>query len=280
MAKVMTIREAIKTVLKDNNEGLTCAQIYQLIVDKKLYKFGAKNPQGVVNIELRRHCEGIDFPSAYKVKDFYIHHTCDRENYYSLLKESSYDYNGNPSNHSNDDPETEEMLPEEKMVDAYKLYIDDFKAMLIDRIRNCHPSFFEKLVVDILLAMGYGFDKTAGQVIGKSHDGGIDGIISEDKLGLSLIYVQAKRNDKGNNIGRPLIQGFIGAMQKAEKGVFITTSQFTKEAIDFANAETRKHVRLIDGDTLVDLIVKYGIGLELVREFPIYRIDNDYYSEI
>ena len=280
MAKKMTIREAIKCVLKDISEGMTYEQIYNQIVDRKLYEFGAKYPQGVVNIELRRHCEGLDFPSAYKVKDFYIHHTSNGENYYALLIESTYDYNGSLSIDTKyNDTQMAELLPEEKMVDAYNLYIDDFKKNLIDLVKNCHPSFFEKMVVDLLLAMGYGFDKSAGQVVGKSHDGGIDGIISEDKLGLSLIYVQAKRNDAGNNIGRPLVQAFIGAMQKAEKGVFITTSKFTKDAIDFANAETRKHIRLIDGDTLVNLLVKYRIGLEIVSDFSIYRIDRDYYSD-
>lgn len=128
--------------------------------------------------------------------------------------------------------------------------------------------------------MGYGCDDKSGQVIGKSHDGGIDGIISEDKLGLNLIYIQAKRYNEGNSVGRPEIQRFIGAMQKAEKGVFITTSKFTKEALDFANAESRKHIRLIDGDSLVELMIKHNVGLERIKEYIVYKIDEDYFADI
>lgn len=128
--------------------------------------------------------------------------------------------------------------------------------------------------MDLLLAMGYGCDDKSGQVIGKSHDGGIDGIISEDKLGLNLIYIQAKRYNEGNSVGRPEIQRFIGAMQKAEKGVFITTSKFTKEALDFANAESRKHIRLIDGDSLVELMIKHSVGLERIKEYIVYKIER------
>ena len=117
--------------------------------------------------------------------------------------------------------------------------------------------------------MGYGCDDNSGQVIGKSHDGGIDGIISEDKLGLNLIYIQAKRYNEGNNVGRPEIQRFIGAMQRAEKGVFITTYKFTKEAIEFANAENRKHIRLIDGNSLVELMIKHSVGLEEIKEYVV-----------
>ncbi len=165
------------------------------------------------------------------------------------------------------------------MVQAYKHYLADLKRSLIDIVRGCHPNFFEKMVVDLLLAMGYGCDDKSGQVIGKSHDGGIDGIISEDKLGLNLIYIQAKRYNEENNVGRPEIQRFIGAMQRAEKGVFITTSHFTKEALSFANAETRKHIRLIDGESLVDLMIKHRVGLETIKEYIVYRVNEDYFKD-
>ena len=174
----------------------------------------------------------------------------------------------------------DELLPEEKMVQAYHGYLGNLKHSLLEKVRECHPSFFEKLVVDLLLAMGYGCDDKSGQIIGKSHDGGIDGIISEDKLGLNLIYIQAKRYNGGNSVGRPEIQRFIGAMQKAEKGVFITTSKFTKEALDFANAESRKHIRLIDGDVLVELMIKHSVGLERIKEYIVFKIDEDYFADI
>ena len=128
--------------------------------------------------------------------------------------------------------------------------------------------------------MGYGCDDKSGQIIEKSHDGGIDGIITEDKLGLNLIYIQVKRYSEGNNVGRPEIQRFIGAMQKAEKGVFITTSKFTKEALEFANAEIRKHIRLVDGDSLVELMIKHSVGLERIKKYVVFKINEDFFRDI
>ena len=283
--KKRTICDAIKEVLKDEKDGLTYLEIHSRIEDRKLYEFGAKYPQAVVHGEIRRHCEDLEFPSASPVKFFKIIRTDRNTNYYGLVD----DQNPSPiKGKDSDEPGNlqyvldieDELLPEEKMVQAYHRYVGDLKHSLLEKVRECHPSFFEKLVVDLLLAMGYGCDDKSGQVIGKSHDGGIDGIISEDKLGLNLIYIQAKRYNEGNSVGRPEIQRFIGAMQKAEKGVFITTSKFTKEALDFANAESRKHIRLIDGDSLVELMIKHSVGLERIKEYIVYKIDEDYFADI
>ena len=221
--KKRTICDAIKEVLKDEKDGLTYLEIHSRIEDRKLYEFGAKSPQAVVHGEIRRHCEDLEFPSASPVKFFKIIRTDRNTNYYGLVD----DQNPSPiKGKDSDEPGNlqyvldieDELLPEEKMVQAYQRYVGDLKHSLLEKVRECHPSFFEKLVVDLLLAMGYGCDDKSGQVIGKSHDGGIDGIISEDKLGLNLIYIQAKRYNEGNSVGRPEIQRFIGAMQKAEKG--------------------------------------------------------------
>lgn len=283
--KKKTICDAIKEVLKDEKDGLTYLEIHSQIEEKKLYEFGAKSPQAVVHSEIRRHCEDLEFPSASPVKFFKIIRTDRNTNYYGLVD----DMNPSPiKDKDSDEPGNlqyvldieDELLPEEKMVQAYHRYLGDLKHSLLEKVRECHPSFFEKLVVDLLLAMGYGCDDKSGQVIGKSHDGGIDGIISEDKLGLNLIYIQAKRYNEENSVGRPEIQRFIGAMQKAEKGVFITTSKFTKEALDFANAESRKHIRLIDGDSLVELMIKHSVGLERIKEYIVYKIDEDYFADI
>lgn len=283
--KKKTICDAIKEVLKDEKDGLTYLEIHSQIEEKKLYEFGAKSSQAVVHGEIRRHCEDLEFPSASPVKFFKIIRTDRNTNYYGLVD----DMNPSPiKDKDSDEPGNlqyvldieDELLPEEKMVQAYHRYLGDLKHSLLEKVRECHPSFFEKLVVDLLLAMGYGCDDKSGQVIGKSHDGGIDGIISEDKLGLNLIYIQAKRYNEGNSVGRPEIQRFIGAMQKAEKGVFITTSKFTKEALDFANAESRKHIRLIDGDSLVELMIKHSVGLERIKEYIVYKIDEDYFADI
>ena len=283
--KKRTICDAIKEVLKDEKQGLTYLEIYSRIEERKLYEFSAKSPQAVVHSGIRRHCEDLEFPSASPVKFFRIIRTDRNTNYYGLVDDM------NPSSikdKDSDEPRNlqyvldieDELLPEEKMVQAYHGYSGNLKHSLLEKVRECHPSFFEKLVVDLLLAMGYGCDDKSGQIIGKSHDGGIDGIISEDKLGLNLIYIQAKRYNGGNSVGRPEIQRFIGAMQKAEKGVFITTSKFTKEALDFANAESRKHIRLIDGDVLVELMIKHSVGLERIKEYIVFKIDEDYFADI
>ena len=282
--KKRTICDAIKEVLKDEENGLTYREIYQRIVNRQLYEFGAQSPESVVHGEIRRHCKDLYFPSASVVKFFKIAHTENRTNYYALTDDlDAKSVKGIDSEESGNlkyvlDIE-DELLPEEKMVQAYQIYLGDLKHSLIEKVRECHPSFFEKLVVDLLLEMGYGCDDKSGRVIGKSHDGGIDGVISEDKQGLTLIYIQAKRYNEGNNVGRPEIQRIIGAMQKAEKGVFITTSKFTKEALEFANAESRKHIRLIDGDSLVELMIKHGVGLERIKEYVVYKINEDYFAD-
>lgn len=281
--KKRTICDAIKEVLKDEKQGLSYKEIYRIIEERKLYEFAAKSPQGVVHWEIRRHCADLVFPNASPVKYFKTARIENNTYYYVLATDSD----ANPPHNSEESSGInyvldieDELLPEEKMVQAYSRYLSDLKHSLLEKVRECHPSFFEKLVVDLLLAMGYGCDDQSGQVIGKSHDGGIDGIISEDKLGLNLIYIQAKRYNEDNNVGRPEIQRFIGAMQKAEKGVFITTSKFTKEALDFANAENRKHIRLIDGDSLVELMIKHSVGLERIKEYIVFKIDEDYFADI
>ena len=149
---------------------------------------------------------------------------------------------------------------------------------LINRIKQCSPSFFEKLVIDLLVKMGYGGSKQeAAQVIGKSGDEGIDGIIKEDKLGLDVIYVQAKRWE--NVVGRPEIQKFVGALagQKANKGIFITTSYFTKDAEEYAKGLSTKLI-LIDGEKLTDLMIEYNVGVSIIDTIQIKKIDSDYFN--
>lgn len=284
MERTRTIFEAIKLVLKNAPKGMTYKQIYQKIVEEGLYEFGAKSPESVVRNEIRRHCVDTDFPSSSPVKAFKIDHEENRQCYYVLLPEEAGVVTPLEGTKKKEaikyvmDIE-DELLPEEKMVQAYNHYLRDLKCSLITKVRECHPSFFEKMVVDLLLSMGYGYDENSGKVTRNSHDGGIDGIISEDKLGLNLIYIQAKRYNEGNSVGRPEVQRFIGAMQRAEKGVFITTSWFTNEAISFANAETRKHIKLIDGETLVDLMIKHSVGLEKIKEYVVYKVNEDYFSD-
>ncbi len=152
---------------------------------------------------------------------------------------------------------------------------------LLERIRQCPPAFFERLVVELLVRMGYGGSLTdAGRAIGRTGDEGIDGIIKEDKLGLDVIYIQAKRWKENNSISRPDIQQFAGALQgqQATKGIFITTSSFTKEALSFVTKIGSKIV-LIDGNLLAQLMIDHNVGVSIAGSYEIKRIDSDYFTE-
>lgn len=126
--------------------------------------------------------------------------------------------------------------------------------------------------------MGYGYDASSGIVVGGSHDGGIDGIISEDKLGLDLIYLQAKRYALKNSVGRKDLQAFVGAMQNVQKGVFITTSTFSNEARKYAEQQQQKNLKLIDGEMLNALMIKYEVGITTEDSIKIYRVDSSYFE--
>ena len=174
--------------------------------------------------------------------------------------------------------EQEDELPEETVERTISDYNKKIKAQLLTKIMNNNPAFFEQLVVTLLLKMGYGYDKNSGLVVGGAHDGGIDGIISEDKLGLDQIYIQAKRYARDNTVGRKELQAFIGAMQGVEKGVFFTTSSFTSEGKAFINTIQGKHVRLIDGEMLLDFMLKYEVGVKSLKDYRILKIDDEYFT--
>ncbi len=171
--------------------------------------------------------------------------------------------------------------PEELIETAFHDFQKSLAEELLDKIRNVSPSFFEKLVVALLVKMGYGGSiKDAGQAIGRTGDEGIDGIIKEDKLGLDVIYIQAKRWKENNVIGRPEIQKFVGALagQGAKKGVFITASSFTKEALDYKPMNDTK-VILIDGMKLANLMIEYNLGVAQMHCYELKKLDNDYFDE-
>lgn len=272
----MRIVDALVEVLKDN-KSLTYKEAYKKIVERDLYRFGAKDPEAAVNAKLRCHCVGLDFPGASPVKYFKIAGKKGKRNLYALAEETNISETNN-ENEIRENESDEDSLPEEKIDLTYLFYKSRLKREILDHIIDCHPSFFERLVVNLLLEMGYGSDELSGRVIGKSHDGGIDGVIYEDKLGLSKIYIQAKRNDAGNTIGRPLLQAFVGAMQDVQKGVFITTSTFTKEARSYAEKQQQKSLKLIDGDLLAELMIKYGIGLEKIQTYTVYKVNEDFFE--
>ncbi len=150
---------------------------------------------------------------------------------------------------------------------------------LLDTIKRCSPSFFERLVIDLLVKIGYGGSREdAGKAIGKSGDEGIDGIINEDKLGLDIIYVQAKKWE--NTVSRPEIQKFAGALQgqRAKKGIFITTSTFSKNAIEYTSVIDSKII-LIDGEQLAKSMIENGVGVSKIASYEIKKIDSDYFME-
>ncbi len=181
-----------------------------------------------------------------------------------------------------EEPETEHptySTPQEALEFGYLKLTENLSDELLEEIMTCSPNFFERLVVELLVKMGYGGSlKEAASIVGKSGDAGIDGIIKEDKLGLDAIYIQAKRWD--SVVGRPEIQKFVGALdgQKARKGIFITTSSFTKEAVEYAKNTTVKVV-LVDGDRLANLMIENCLGVSTTQTYEIKKVDTDYFEE-
>lgn len=269
----MTIVESIVCVLKDSATGMTASEIYNEIVKRKLYCFGAKNPLAVVNNQIRRRCVGLDFPTAYPNKLFDISGYNGNKPTFVIFNDHAIDLKPLIKR----DIKEHDALPEEKISIALAEHIDDIRNQVLDCVLNNSPAFFEHLVMDLLLKMGYGYDKNSGIITGRSHDGGIDGIINEDKLGLDLIYIQAKRYNVKNTVGSKEVQAFVGAMGSVNKGVFITTSKFSKDAIKFIERHP-KNVKLIDGNLLSELLVRYQVGVSTVQTLILYKIDSDYYN--
>jgi len=173
----------------------------------------------------------------------------------------------------------EEKTPEELLEIGYEKYQEKLLSDLLEKVKQCSPEFFERLVVELLVGMGYGGSfEDAGKAIGKSGDEGIDGIIKEDKLGLDVIYLQAKK--WANPVGSPEIQKFAGALlgKKAKKGIFITTSKFSESAIIYAKNIENKII-LIDGDQLTRYMIENNIGVSEVASYSIKKIDLDYFIE-
>jgi restriction system protein len=174
-----------------------------------------------------------------------------------------------------------EQTPEESLDKAYQHIRKSLASELLNKVIELSPAFFERLVVELLVKMGYGGSiKDAGKAMGKSGDEGIDGTIKEDKLGLDIIYIQAKRWKPGNVVGRPELQKFVGALagQGAKKGIFITTSNFTKEALDYTPRNETKIV-LINGEHLAQLMIDYDLGCTTQQTYEIKKIDNDFFGE-
>jgi restriction system protein len=185
------------------------------------------------------------------------------------LKEEETSFHASPSSKT----------PQEVLEDSYQKINESLSNEVLSRVKKIHPSNFENLVVELLVKMGYGGTvDDAAKTTKYRGDEGIDGIIKEDKLGLDVIYIQAKRWE--NVIGRPEVQKFVGALagQRAKKGVFITTSHFTREAIDYA-AQMDTKIVLIDGEKLSQLMIDYNLGVSVQNTYEIKKIDSDYFEE-
>jgi len=199
------------------------------------------------------------------------------------------EYLANRGAHQNHQPEEEKSplslelqetkTPRERLDEAYMVLRESLAEELLLQLKSSSPAFFEKVVVEVLVKMGYGGSiKDAGEAVGGSGDEGIDGIIKEDRLGLDIIYIQAKRWE--NTVSRPEIQKFAGALQgkRARKGIFITTSDFSKSAVEFVSAIESKII-LIDGRQLVGFMIDCGVGVATDDIYELKRLDSDYFEE-
>ncbi len=171
------------------------------------------------------------------------------------------------------------LTPMEQIESAFNETLQTTQVELLDRLRRCSPLFFEHVVVELLLKMGYGGITGKGQVTQFSNDGGLDGIINQDKLGLDVVCIQAKRWE--STVGRPVVQGFVGSMDyvRAKKGVIITTSRFSRDAEDYVQRVEGKKVVLIDGDELTKLMIDHNLGVTVKKTYEIKEISNDYFEE-
>lgn len=178
-------------------------------------------------------------------------------------------------------PDIAEATPEEQIETAYQSVNAALRADLLERTIQNSPAFFEQLIVDLLVAMGYGGShKNAAAQLGRTGDGGVDGVINEDRLGLDRVYVQAKRYADGNTVGRPDIQAFVGSLVGlgATKGVFVTTSSFSQQARDFVRHLSQR-VILLDGNDLTRLMIEHNVGVRVSRAIEFKRLDEDFFAE-
>ncbi|MCG9128364.1 restriction endonuclease [Candidatus Poribacteria bacterium] len=248
-------------------EGLRIVEVTDLLVDK--FQLTEKQKNAVYKagnrfLELFR----------YRLVDQIMRDLCKKG---KLIqpggKNTPYFLAKNPSN-----TQKHFMQHKHSIEDIYQKERVELASQLLEEIKNNEPSFFEKLVIDLLVKMGYGGSREdAGKAVGRSGDGGIDGIIKEDRLGLDVVYIQAKRQEQ--NVGEPPIRDFVGALdgEGAQKGIFITTSSFSDKASRFAERSSKTLV-LIDGQQLAQYMIEHNVGVFITKTYEIKRVDSDYFS--
>ena len=177
-----------------------------------------------------------------------------------------------------EDEDNDDQTPEESIEENYQKIREDLASELLQKIKDNSPAFFEELVIDLLFKMGYGGSREDAQAVGRSGDGGIDGIIKADPLGLNVVYIQAKRWE--GNVGAPPIRDFVGALdgEGVQDGIFITTSNFNPAAEKFAERSS-KRVILINGSQLADFMIDHNVGVSTTKTYEIKRVDSDYFAE-
>lgn len=272
----MTIIEAIVNVLQKYGNPLSHKDIYDDIIKSGYYSFGAKDPISVVRGEIRKHCYGIDFPSASPRKIFIEVKSLGQSKPLYDLWSGQF----SKSESTKVEKAIKDQLPEETIHNKYIEHISSIKNQLLDAINSSDPAFFERLVVSLLLKMGYGWHESeAGKVIGGAGDEGIDGIINEDKLGLEKIYIQAKRYSS-KKVPPSEIREFIGSMNQkgAHKGVFFSSSCFTEQAKNSAVKAQGMTITLIDGQQLCEYLVQNGMGVAKVSSYDLYEIDRNFFD--
>ena len=202
-----------------------------------------------------------------------------------LMRFDSFREFQNVQNKENEEDMVEKIKsvsPQEQIESAIKELNNDLADELMSEIMKISPYEFERLVVKLLIKMGYGnIEENKDAVTSQSGDEGIDGVVSADKFGFDSIYIQAKQWKDGNNVGRPEVQKFLGALagQGATKGIFITTSKFSKEAISFASKQLHSKIVLVDGNQLANLMIEYNLGVSTYFTYEVKRIDSDFFSE-
>jgi restriction system protein len=233
------------------------------------------SPRRAISIITQRGIQALkDFPDRIDLKT--LNHFEDYREFRNRKKNEDTPTEGSPPAICESDED--EQTPEELLDTAYLQVRSEIEAELLRQLKESPPDFLERVVVDLVVRMGYGGSrKDAGEALGRAGDEGIDGIIKEDPLGLDIIYLQAKRWD--GTVGRPEIQKFAGALQgqRARKGIFITTSSFTADAKDFVSKIETKII-LIDGSLLTRLMFDHGIGVSTVSSYDVKRIDSDYFA--
>lgn len=200
------------------------------------------------------------------------------ESFRKFESSSKNNKDSKPTRGKSETTDLTEKTPDEYIQDSYNLLRASLAKELLDTIKEHTPKFFESLVVDLLIKMGYGGSRIeAGQVVGKSGDGGIDGMINEDKLGLDVIYIQAKRYN--NTVPTDEVRNFAGSLtlKRSHKGIFFTTSSFTESAYDFVKNNPFQIV-LIDGERLAELMIEHNVGVSVRETYQIKRIDSDYFD--